>query len=448
MICAPISGVTFISVPGMVVAKGYSYLQMCLGFIVGYLIIAFVLLPIYYRQRVVSIYSFLGNRFGKSTYKTGACFFLISKISGTAVKLFVICTVLQVLVFDVIGLPFPVTVLITLALVFLYTAKGGVKAVVWVDMLKCVCLIISVCVCIFCITNFLGLGFDDIGDIVSNHHTSYIFNFSEPEKESYFWKQFIAGIFLVVAMTGLDQDMMQHPLACRNATQSMKNMLVSSIMQFIVITMFLVLGSLLIIYAEQQNVTLPTKSDNLFATIAFDDHLPGIVGIFFILGLVSATYSSVGSALTSLTTSYTLDIKGFDSLQDSYTLTRHRLRAHASMTLVLATVIIVFYYMSNQDAISTIFMLASYTYGPLLGLFIFGLLCHRKVDDRMTPVVCIITPILCLLLQWLCRRYLEYEIGFELLIINTAITLTGLCLVGLMTRQDTYYEVEERKEEL
>ena len=426
MVCAPISGVTFISVPGMVVAKGYTYLQMCLGFIVGYFVIATVLLPIFYKNRIVSIYSYLDTRFGGSAYKSGAWMFLISKILGTSVRFFVICTVLQLLVFEPFGIPFPVTVLVTLALIWLYTVKGGVKAVIWTDLLKCTCLVVSVGLCVWLVGDTLGLGFKDITDVVRGHSTARIFNFDDPMDDTYFWKQFVAGIFLVVAMTGLDQDMMQHALSCRDAKSSMKNMILSSFMQFLVISLFLFLGTLLIMYSEANNVALPEKSDNIFAMVAFHEGLPIAVGVLFILGLVSATYSSIGSALTSLTTSFTLDIMQSHRKYDADLLSRKRRTIHAAIASVMAMVIIFFYYLSRQDAISAVFTLASYTYGPILGLFVFGIFTKRDVSSRWIPMVCVLSPVICWVVQWWLRRAFMYETGFELLLMNAAFTIIGL----------------------
>ena len=429
MICAPITGVTFISVPGMVTAKGFTYLQMCLGFIVGYLIIGRVLLPVFYRNRVASIYSYLGERFGDSAYRTGAWMFLVSKILGTSVRFFVICATLQILVFGPLGLPFPLTVVATLSLIWLYTVKGGVKAVIWTDMLKCCVLIVSVVVSICLIVGALGLHADDLLRLFGQTASESMFNFSEPAEETYFWKQFVAGIFLVVAMTGLDQDMMQHALSCRDARASRKNMVVSSVMQFVVIALFLFLGTLLALYAQSRAIAMPEKSDDLFATVAFHEGLPPVVGILFVLGLVSATYSSLGSALTSLTTSYTIDILGAHRRDTADELKRRRNRVHTGIAAVMAVVIIMFYYLSRQDAISAVFMLASYTYGPILGLFMLGLFTRRRVNAGWLPWVCLAAPAVCLVLQWACRAAFDYQIGFELLLINAGLTIAGLVLV-------------------
>lgn len=426
MITAPISGVTFISVPGMVLTKGYSYLQMCLGFIIGYFVIAWVLIPLYYKHNIVSIYSFLETRFGREAYKTGAWFFLISKILGTAVKFLVVCFVLQALVFDLLDIPFIFNVIITIALIGLYTFKGGVKTVVWADIFKSLTLVTSIALCIFLISHTLQIPLATFSAGIINHPSSTIFHFDNPAESSYFWKQFIAGIFLVVAMTGMDQDMMQHTLSCRDAKSSKKNLLLSPFLQFVVMVLFLALGSLLMLYLERHSLEAPAKSDDLFALVAFHKEMPIIVGILFILGLVSASYSSVGSALTSLTTSYTVDILDARTKYNEEQLGIKRKLVHVGMSVVLIFLIMGFYYLNNQDAISAVFTLASYTYGPILGLFAFGILSKKQVNPMYVAIICCIAPLLSWLIQWLGKTCLGYETGFELLLINAGIILIGL----------------------
>ncbi|MCH5241325.1 MAG: sodium:solute symporter [Muribaculaceae bacterium] len=437
MITAPISGVTFISVPGMVLNKGYSYLQMCLGFIVGYFIIAWVLVPLYYRHNIVSIYSFLETRFGRETYKTGAWFFLMSKILGTAVKFLVVCYVLQILVFEPLGIPFIFNVLLTISLISLYTLQGGVKTVIWADIFKSLCLVTSIALCIFFICNHLEFSGKDFYHNVITHNSSRIFFFDNISEVSYFWKQFIAGIFLVVAMTGLDQDMMQHTLSCKNSNSSKKNLILSSVLQFLVIALFLSLGTLLLIYMETYSIIPPEKSDDLFATIAFHETMPIIIGILFIIGLVSASYSSVGSALTSLTTSYTVDILDATKKYDDMELGKVRKSVHIGLAIVLIIVIIAFYYLNNQDAISAVFTLASYTYGPILGLFIFGIFSKKQVNSRYAAIVCFMAPIISWLIQWTGKTFLNYTTGYELLLINAGLILLGLTLLPSQVKDPT-----------
>lgn len=429
MVGAAISGVTFISVPGMVVDKGYSYLQMVLGFIVGYWVIAFVLVPLFYKRNLLSIYGYLGERFGASTYRTGAWFFFVSKMLGAAVRFFVVCIVLQTLVCDPLGIPFVVNVAVTIAIVWLYTFRGGVKTLIWTDTLKSFCLIMSVVLCIWFIAQNLDLSWAGIVDSIGRHGSSRIFYFDDPSRGVYFWKQFLAGVFMAIAINGLDQDMMQRNLACRDSRQSQKNMIVSGVMQFFVIALFLVLGTLLVIYVESTpSLSMPEKSDELFGLVAAHESLPVAVGVLFILGLVSAAYSAAGSALTSLTTSFTVDILDASGMEESR-LARVRKWVHIAMSATMGLVIVVFYMISEEDAISAVYTLASYTYGPILGLFVFGMFTKRPVNDRLVPVVCIAAPCLCWLVKYFLNESFGYEMSFELLIFNALLTAVGLSLL-------------------
>lgn len=431
MIGAAISGVTFISVPGMVVNSGYSYLQMCLGFIVGYFLIAFVLVPMFYKRNLVSIYGYLGERFGVSTYRSGAWFFFISKMLGASVRFLVVCVVLQKLVCDPWGIPFYVNVIMTIALIWLYTMQGGVKTLIWTDTLKSFCLIMSVVLCIYFIAKNLGFSFGEMVRAIGADDSSRIFFFDNPKEGTYFWKQFLAGVFMVIATTGLDQDMMQRNLACKDSKESQKNMIVSSIMQFFVIALFLVLGTLLVMYLNKSGVELPKKTDEIFGLVASDPAMPLIVGILFVLGLISAAYSAAGSALTSLTTSFTVDILDGQKRYDDARLTRVRKLVHVAMSVTMGLVIIVFYYLSNQDAISAVYTLASYTYGPILGLFVYGMFWRKPVRDRWVPAVCISAPVISWVIQYALREGFGYETSFELLIINALVTVIGLRLLSV-----------------
>lgn len=430
MIGASISGVTFISVPGMVAAKGYSYLQMVLGFIVGYFAIAFVLVPMFYKRNLISIYGYLEDRFGRSTYRTGAWFFFVSKILGASVRFFVVCAVLQGLVFGPMGLPFEFNVIITIALIWLYTVQGGVKTLIWTDTLKSFCLIMSVILCIYFIAENLGYDFSGMIGAINDHSTSRMFFFDNPMEGTYFWKQFLAGVFMAIATNGLDQDMMQRNLACRDSRQSQKNMIVSGITQFFVIALFLLLGTLLVIYVEQKGLMMPDKSDNLFGMVVSDNAMPLIVGILFIIGLIAAAYSAAGSALTSLTTSFTVDILNAHRRQDDKALTRTRKLTHLTMSAIMGAIIIVFWYLSEEDAISAVYTLASYTYGPILGLFVFGMFGRRPVKDIWVPLACVLAPALSWATQWALKNFIGYETSFELLLINAMYTIIGLLLLS------------------
>ncbi len=430
MIGAPISGVTFISVPGMVVNSGYSYLQMVLGFIVGYVLIAYVLVPMFYKRNLTSIYGYLEDRFGGVTYKTGAGFFFISKMLGASVRFLVVCVVLQTLVCEPLGIPFVVNVILTIALIWLYTMQGGVKTLIWTDTLKSFCLVASVVLCIYFIVKGMGLSFGEMVDAVAADKSSQMFFFDNPKEGTYFWKQFLAGVFMVIATTGLDQDMMQRNLACKNSKESQKNMIVSGVLQFFVIALFLILGTLLVMYLNQTGTKLPAKTDEIFGMVASSPAMPVVVLILFVIGLIAAAYSAAGSALTSLTTSFTVDILDGQKRYDDSRLTRIRKRVHLGMSVLMGIVIIVFYYLSNQDAISAVYTLASYTYGPILGLFVFGMFCRRTVRDKLIPIICVAAPVLSWVVQWTLAEVWGYKTSFELLIINALITCAGAMLLS------------------
>ncbi|MDO4511334.1 MAG: sodium:solute symporter [Bacteroidales bacterium] len=426
MIGAPISGVTFVSVPGMVEAKSFSYMQMVLGFAVGYFIIAYVLVPMFFKMNLVSIYGYLQERFGGKTHKTGAWFFFVSKMLGAAVRFFVVCVTLQILVFDPLGIPFVVNVIATIALIFLYTLQGGVKTVIWTDTLKSICLVLSVVLCIFFVASALNFDFAGLCSAVIESDKSRIFFFDNPSEGSYFWKQFLAGIFMVIATTGLDQDLMQRTLASKNVKESKKGLIVSGITQIFVVGLFLVLGTILSLYVAGKGIQYE-KTDEIFGLVAFDGGMNVIVGILFIVGLVSAAYSAAGSALTALTTSFTVDI--LNKKADDASLAHTRKMVHIGMAVMMGIVIYVFYIISSQDAISAVYSLASYTYGPILGLFVYGMFIKGDVRDRLVPVVCVLSPALSWVLQWALLEYCDYTMSFELLLFNAAFTVLGLLML-------------------
>ena len=429
MIGSSISGVTFVSVPGMVAASGFSYLQMVLGFVAGQIIIAFVLIPLFYRMNLVSIYEYLENRFGISSYKTGAWFFFISKMLGAAVRLFLVCLTLQLLVFEPFHLPFILNVIITVALVWLYTFRGGVKSLIWTDSLKTFCLVVSVVLCIYYIASDLNLGFGSMIATISENDFSRMFFFDDVNDKRYFFKQFLAGVFTMIAMTGLDQDMMQRNLSCKNFKDSQKNMITSGISQFFVILLFLMLGVLLYIFTARQGIENPEKSDELFPMIATGDYFPAIVGVLFIIGLISAAYSAAGSALTALTTSFTVDILGAKNKAENE-LVKIRKRVHIGMAITMGVVIFVFNLLNNTSVIDAVYILASYTYGPILGLFAFGIFTKKQVRDKYIHWVAIASPILCFILQKNSERWFNgYQFSYELLIFNALFTFIGLCLL-------------------
>ena len=429
MIGSSISRVTFVSVTGMVGISNFSYLQMVLGFVTGQIIIAFVLIPLFYRMNLVSIYEYLENRFGTSSYKTGAWFFFISKILGAAVRLYLVCLTLQLLVFEPFHMPFIMNVILTVALVWLYTFRGGVKSLIWTDSLKTFCLIVSVVLCIYYIATDLKLSFTEMFSTVSDSVLSHMFFFDNVNDKRYFFKQFLAGVFTMIAMTGLDQDMMQRNLSCKNFKDSQKNMITSGISQFFIILLFLMLGVLLYTFTSHQGITNPAKSDELFPMIATGGYFPTIVGILFIIGLISSAYSAAGSALTALTTSFTVDILGIKGKTED-TVRKTRKKVHVGMAIVMGIVIFIFNLLNNTSVIDAVYILASYTYGPILGLFAFGILTKRQVRDRYIPLVSILSPILCFILQKNSETWFHgYQFSYELLIFNALFTFIGLCFL-------------------
>ena len=429
MIGAPISGVTFVSVPGYVVSDQYSYMQMVLGFAVGYFVIAYVLMPLFFKRNLVSIYGYLDERFGMSTHKTGALFFFVSKMLGAAVRFLVVCVTLQMLVFEPLHIPFIFNVVVTIALIFLYTLQGGVKTVIWTDTLKSLCLVLSVVLCIVVIASSLGHDLPGMVKAVAADDSSRMFFFDDPMGKNYFWKKFFAGIFMVIAMTGLDQDLMQRTLASKNVKESKKGLIVSGITQVFVVGLFLVLGTLLVLYAKHTGMAMPEKSDALFGSVVQHEGMPVVVLVLFVVGLISAGYSAAGSALTALTTSFTVDILESDKKHDERRLAATRRWVHIAMAVVMGVIIYVFYLINDESAIKLVYVLASYTYGPILGLFAFGMFTRRSVRDRLVPVVCLLAPALSWGLQWFCDTRFGYKIDFELLLYNAAFTMVGLALL-------------------
>ena len=430
MVGAAISGVTFISVPGSVAVDSFSYMQMVAGFTVGQLLVAFLLIPTFYRLKVVSLYEYLDDRFGVLSHRTGAWFFFISKILGAALRVYVVCAVLQLLVFSHYGLPFWVNALVTMLLVWLYTQQGGVKSLIWTDTLKTVCLVGSLVLTIIFIMRALGLSLGDTVREVSASPMSQIFFFDDPSSGRYFWKMFLAGIVLLIAMTGLDQDLMQRNLSCATPRDSQKNIVLTAVSQMVVIFLFLVLGVLLYMYVDRTGMTLPEKSDQVFSMVSVEGGLPLIVGILFVIGLISSTYSAAGSALTALTTSFTVDILDGTKRYGEARLTRLRKGVHIGMALAMAAVILAFEYLADDSVINLVYKVASYTYGPILGMFAFGMVCRRKIRDGWMPLIAVAAPVLSALLQWWTMHAWNYEVGFELLIYNAGFTMLGMLLIS------------------
>ena len=414
MIGSCLSGVTFVSVPGMVGSVGFGYLQMCLGFFLGYLVIAFVLTPLYFRLNVVSVYEYLEKRFGTASHKTGAWFFFVSKMLGASVRLFLMIATLQLLVAGPVGIPFWVTTLVVVLLEWLYTVRGGVKAVIGLDILKTVCMLVAVILCLVL-----------IGREVGKPDTSMmrVFYFDDVNHPQFFWKQLLGGLFTVVACTGLDQDMMQRTLACKNVKDSQKNLIVSVILQIVVISLFLFLGVYLYQFAALHG--LDASGDAIFPAVTWSGLLPasGLVAGLFIVGLLMAGFPAGGSALTALTTSFTIDILGGKEEKRTW--------VHSGMAVLMAVSIIVFNALNSTSVIDAVYRLASYSYGPILGLFAFGLCCKRKVRDGWVPVVAILAPLLCLVLDLNSVAWFNgYHFSYEILPMNGLFTIAGLWLLS------------------
>ncbi|PLX02582.1 MAG: sodium:solute symporter [Marinilabiliales bacterium] len=430
MIGASLSGVTFISIPGWVGDTWFSYFVIVIGYVFGYAVISLVLLPVYYKLNLVSIYSYLQQRFGNYAYKTGAYFFILSRVIGASFRMYLVISVLQVFVFDHYGVPFWITVVLFMLLINLYTVKGGIKTIVWTDTLQTTFMIGAVVISIAMILNRLEMG---LGDMISQVWASDYSNIviTDIDSKQNFIKLFLSGMFITIVMTGLDQDMMQKNLSCKNIGDAQKNMTSLSLILVPVNLIFLFLGAVLYIYSEKFNIPIPEYSDHLFPTIAFG-YLGVVAGTVFIIGLISAAYSSADSALTSLTTSVSLDILKLDKKfpNDDKLLKKNRMRVHALVTLLIIFVVILFGLINNRAIIDQLFTFAGYTYGPLLGLYAFGLFTKIKVNDRMIPYIAILSPII----SYFISKYSEilfngYQIGFELLIINGLITFIGLLLI-------------------
>ncbi len=432
MVGASLSGVTFISIPGWVTDTGWNYFVIVLGYVFGYALISTVLLPIYYRLNLTSIYTYLNIRFGNPAYKTGSVYFLLSRIIGASFRMFLVVSVLQVFVFDHFGIPYWVTVVFFMLLIQLYTIKGGIKTIIWTDTLQTTFMLASVITTIVIITMHMEIGFSELLTQVWNSDYSRIFDFNIDSKQN-FIKLFLSGIFITIVMTGLDQDMMQKNLSCRNIKDAQKNMTTLSLILIPVNLIFLFLGALILIYSESNGIAATEITDHIFPNLAFN-YLGPVAGIIFIIGLISAAYSSADSALTSLTTSFTIDILEYDKKYKDHgkLLKKKRYMVHILMSVIIIFVILIFKAINNQAVIAQLFTFAGYTYGPLLGLYAFGLFTKIKVKNRFIPIVAIIAPILSYIISTYSPVLLNgYQIGFELLIINGILTFIGLLIIGL-----------------
>ncbi|WP_179346026.1 sodium:solute symporter [Winogradskyella ursingii] len=437
MIGASLSGVTFISVPGAVEAKQFGYMQVVYGYILGYLVIAFVLLPLYYRLNLTSIYTYLKDRFGNVSYKTGSVAFLISRTVGASFRLFLVAKVLQLLIFDRFGIPFLITVIITIGLIWLYTFRGGIKTIIFTDTLQTLFMLVSVVVTIVFLASALDLNsFSEVVTNVKDSALSKTFFFDDVNDPQYFWKSFLSGIFITITMTGLDQDMMQKNLTCKNLREAQKNMVSFTIVLVFVNLLFMALGLMLTQYAEANGIT--AKKDDLFPTIAMLPEIGVVTSAFFLLGLIAAAYSSADSALTSLTTSFCIDIIEIDKKPQAEQ-KKTRKKIHVLFSVILVLVIILFdVIFTDVSVIWELFKAAGYTYGPLLGLFAFGLITKSQIKDKWVWVIAIAAPLISYVLNLNSKELFNgYEIGFEILIVNGLLMFIGLALLRKKSNTDS-----------
>lgn len=429
MIGTSLSGVTFISVPGTVAKSGFGYFQIVIGYFLGYLVVAYVLLPIYYRLQLVSIYNYLLGRFGFVSYKTGALFFLISRSMGAALRLFLVVNVLQIFVMDTLNIPFEVTAIVVLMMILLYTIKGGVKTIVWTDTLQTVFMLLALVVCICYVLIDLQMPISSAISELSTSGLLRVFN-GDPGSKGFFVKQILGGMFITITMTGLDQEMMQKNISVKNLADSQKNVVLFSLVLVLVNGLFLLLGGFLSIYAQSNQLTI--AGDDLFPSIVLH-HLPHIVGLIFIVGLISALFPSADGAITALTASFCIDILGINRNDQLSELDRTRIRMYVHLSFAFLFLLIVFYFrwVDDKNVVLMLLDLAGYTYGPLLGLFAFGILTKRRINDRWSIVVCLISPAL----TWLAVYSLDtqwhlYKFGLENLIINGMLCFCGLWAIS------------------
>ncbi len=440
MIGASLSGVTFISVPGWVEAKSFSYMQMVLGYFFGYLVISFVLLPLYYRLNLTSIYGYLNDRLGRFSYKTGAIAFLVSRTIGAAFRLFLVANVLQWLIFDEYNVPYWLTVTLTILLIWVYTFRSGIKTIIWTDTLQTLFMLIAVGVTIYYVSGALQLNsFSAVSQVVFESKMSQIFFFEDVNDGKFFVKNFLAGMFITITMTGLDQDMMQKNLSCKNIKEAQKNMLSFSVILIFVNLVFLILGLLLTQYAEQYH--LDFHKDQLFPMIAMLPEIGKLTSAFFVLGLIAAAYSSADSALTSLTTSFSIDILEIENKENSK---KWRKIVHIGFSVLLVIIIIAFKeVLKDESVIEELFKAAGYTYGPLLGMYAFGLFTKWKVKDRWVPFIAVLAPSVSYAIKYFASLK-GHEIGFEILIYNGLIMFIGLLIIRKYERDSTALEQIEK----
>lgn len=424
MIGASISGVTFVSVPGMVLTSDMTYIQTCIGFIFGYFAVAFILLPVYYRLRLTTIYSYLDRRLGRQAYRTGAAFFILSKVVGSAVRFYVVCAILQRFVLDALGVPFVVTVVAMVGLIWLYTRRGGIKTLVWTDTFQTLCMFAALILIIYNVARHLGMSMGEAADMVAADSHSRIFVFDDWITKQNFWKQFLSGIFIVIVMTGLDQDMMQKNLTCKSLREAQKDMCTYGFAFVPANLLFLSLGVLLVALASKEGVALPASGDELLPMFAATGQMGMAVVVLFTVGVVASSFSSADSALTALTTSCCVDL--WSRPDDE----RLRRRVHFGVSVAFVVFILLFRSFNSTSVIDAIYVLCSYTYGPLLGLFAYGLLTRRGVSGRLVPWIAVASPVVCFAVDSLSKTVFGYTFGYELLMLNGLLTFAGLWITG------------------
>jgi Na+/proline symporter len=428
MIGASISGVTFVSVPGDVGNFGFAYFQVVLGYLVGYAIIITVLMPLYYRLNLISIYTYLEQRFDPWAYKTGAFFFMVSRSIGSALRLFLAATILQLFLFDSWGVPFIVTVVTTILLIWVYTFRGGIKTIVYTDTFQTFFLVSAVAIAVWQISSELGLSFSGMIRAIQESGYGKVFFWDDPMARQFFPKQFIGGALIALTMTGMDQEIMQKNLTCRTLRDAQKNMFWLSIILVFVNLLFLTLGALLYIYSSEKGIVLPATSDQLFPMLA-REHLGLVVGIFFLLGITASSYASADSALAGLTTSFCIDFLNFKSKNES-TRQRQKFYVHIGFSLLFLIIILIFRQINERSVIDAVLQVAGYTYGPLLGLFSFGLITKRKVRGWLVLLVCVLSPAFSFALSYYVNRAFGYQFSYEILGVNGLITFLGLACIS------------------
>jgi len=426
MIGASLSGVTFMSVPGWVKATQFSYMMVVFGYLFGYAVIALVLMPLYYRLKLTSIYTYLNQRFGFWSYKTGAAFFILSRTLGASLRMFLVINVLQVFVFDAWNIPFWINVLVFIILIILYTLKGGIKTIIWTDMLQTTCMLLAVVMSVVYISKELDLSLVSLFQTVRESDISKIF-ITDWHHERFFLKQFFSGMFITIVMTGLDQEMMQKNLSCRNIHEAQKNMFTFSGILVFVNLLFLFLGALLVIFVQSNGASI-ASSDDIFPTVALK-FLSPVAGVVFLIGLISAAFPSADGALTSITTSVSIDFLGLDDKKELSEKAKTRIRyiVHLSVATLFFICVLIFSTVNDRAVIDKLFTIAGYTYGPLLGLYSFGLFTRRIVRDRITPLIAVLSPLVCYFLSSNSAALFKgYKFGFELLLLNGLLTFCGL----------------------